>query len=204
MKEEIEEKNDSEMTEMTETIENTDDMTDDVTFEELHEDGEIDIKATLKKLRTKIKALEQEKKEYLGGWQRAQADYANFKKEVDAKRKDDIKFANRRLILEILPVLDAYDMAKTNKEAWEKVDHNWRIGIEYIFGILVATLEREGVTQYGNENDIFDPTLYESVESVETDDEEKDTTVAQILQKGYKTGDTILRVSRVKVYQKGE
>ena len=201
MKEEIEEKNDSEM---TETIENTDDMTDDLTFEELHEDGEVDIKATLKKLRLKIKTLEQEKKEYLGGWQRAQADYANFKKEVDAKRKDDIKFANRRLILEILPVLDAYDMAKTNKEAWEKVDHNWRIGIEYIFGILVATLEREGVTQYGNENDIFDPTLYESVESVETDDEEKDTTVAQILQKGYKTGDTILRVSRVKVYQKGE
>jgi molecular chaperone GrpE len=193
-------KNDNEMNEGQ--INETEEMIDDVAFEETNEEGEVSAKDTIKKLRERIKTLEKEKGEYMLGWQRANADYANFKKETESGRKEDLRFASKRLIRYILPVLDSYDLAKGNKEAWEKVDQNWRIGIEYIFGQLVSVLSDEGAVQYGKEGERFDPSLHESIELVDTDDESKDGKVAQVLQSGYKMGDTILRVARVKVYEK--
>ena len=193
-------KNDNEMNEGQ--INETEEMIDDVAFEETNEEGEVSAKDTIKKLRERIKTLEKEKGEYMLGWQRANADYANFKKETESGRKEDLRFASKRLIRDTLPVLDSYDLAKGNKEAWEKVDQNWRIGIEYIFGQLVSVLSDEGAVQYGKEGERFDPSLHESIELVDTDDESKDGKVAQVLQSGYKMGDTILRVARVKVYEK--
>lgn len=170
----------------------------DIEFEELNEEGEIDARATLKKLREKIKKLEAEKKEYLDLSQRSRADYMNLKKEMDSERIAVRSSANKRLIEEILPVLDAYDMAQANQETWEKVDKNWRIGIEYIFGQLRTVLEREGVVQFGAVGDMFDPALHESMEHVPVTDEKQNDTLVQILQKGYKMGDTVLRPARVK------
>jgi len=179
---------------------NNEEIIDDVSFEEVNEEGEIDAKDTIKKLREKIKKLQEEKQEYLDLSQRTRADYTNFKKEVEATRISDRKFATKRFIEELLPVLDAYDMAKGNKEAWEKVESNWRVGIEYIFAQLYAVLEREGVTQYGNVGDAFTPELYESIELVETAEKGNEGKVAQVLQSGYKMGESLLRVARVKVY----
>lgn len=170
---------------------------DDVSFEEVNEEGEVDSKTTIKKLREKIKKLESEKQEYLDLSIRTRADYANFKKEVDANRALDRKFSTKRFIEELLPVLDAYDMAQANKEAWEKVDQNWRIGIEYIFGQLRSVLEKEGVAQFGKVGDTFDPLLHESMEHVAVDNENDDEKIVKILQNGYKMHDTILRPARV-------
>lgn len=175
------------------------DAHDEVSFEETNEEGELDAKATIKKLREKIKKLEGEKQEYLDLSQRTRADYANFKKEVETNRIADRKFATKRFIEELLPVLDSYDMAQGNKEAWEKVDQNWRVGIEYIFGQLRTVLENAGVVQYGKVGDIFDPTLHESMELVATADEKDHDKIMQVLQSGYKMHDTILRPARVKV-----
>ena len=68
--------------------------------------------------------MESEKKEYLDLSQRTRADCVNFKKEVESSRAEVKKFATKNLISELLPVLDAYDMAQVNKDAWEKVDQN--------------------------------------------------------------------------------
>ncbi len=173
---------------------------DEISFESADEEGNNAL--TIKKLRGKIKVLEKEKADYMLGWQRANADYVNFKRETEVARKDDIRFASRRLVRDLLPVLDSYDLAKGNKDAWGKVDQNWRIGIEYIFGQLISVLGSEGTMQYGKEGENFSPELHESIELVETDDEGKDGKIAQVLQSGYKMGDTILRVARVKVYEK--
>lgn len=170
----------------------------EIEFEEVNDEGEIDARATIKKLREKIKKLEEEKKEYLDLSQRTRADYANFKKEVESSRAFDRKFATRNLIVELLPVLDAYDMARGNAEAWEKVDSNWRIGVEHIFNQLKGILEKEGVIQFGTLGDTFDPHLYESVGTVPVEDESKDHTILQVLQKGYRIGETVLRPARVK------
>lgn len=170
---------------------------DDVSFEETNDEGEIDARDTIKKLREKIKKLEQEKQEYLDLSQRTRADYANFKKEVESSRVSDRKFATKRFITELLPVLDSYDMAQGNKEAWEKVDQNWRIGIEYIFAQFRTVLEGEGVTQFGKIGDTFDPHLHESMEQVNVDNENDNDKIVKVLQNGYKMNDMILRPARV-------
>jgi molecular chaperone GrpE len=175
-----------------ETIEN------DVEFEESNEDGEVDMRGTVKKLREKVKKLEEEKKEYLDLSQRTRADYMNFKKEVEQGRATDRKFATKRLITDLLPVLDAYDMAQGNKEAWEAVDKNWRIGIEYIFNQLHGVLEKEGVVPFADIGEEFDPAVHESMEHVPVEDEKENNKIVQVLQKGYKMGDTVLRPARVK------
>lgn len=172
---------------------------DDVLFEEVNEEGEIDAKTTVKKLREKIKKLEGEKQEYLDLSQRTRADYANFKKEVESNRLSDRKFATKRLISDILPVLDSYDMAQGNVVAWEAVDKNWRVGIEYIFGQLKKVLEGEGVIAFGRIGDTFDPLLHESIELVAVEDEIKHDRIVTIMQSGYKMNDMILRPARVKV-----
>jgi molecular chaperone GrpE len=174
-------------------------QTDDVSFEEVNEEGEVDATITIKKLREKIKKLESEKQEYLDLSQRTRADYANFKKEVEANRVSDRKFSTKRFIEELLPVLDAYDMAQGNKEAWEKVDQNWRIGIEYIFGQLRSVLEKEGVVQFGKIGDIFDPMLHETMEAVPVEKESENDKLITVLQSGYRMHENILRPARVKV-----
>lgn len=194
------------MTDNNDEIKNTtpeptdsDEMTDDVTFEEVHEEGdELEPKAQIKKLKEKIKKLEAEKQSNLHGWTRAQADYVNFKKEVEDNRKEDIKFASKKLINNILPALDSYSLAKSNKEAWEKVDANWRTGIEYIFSQLQAALEKEGLIAYGKIGDAFDPRLHESMEVLETDKEDEDGKILQVLQMGYKLNNQVLRPAKVK------
>ncbi len=175
---------------------------DDVSFEDVDEDGEENTRTTIKKLREKIKKLEAEKQEYLDLSQRTRADYANYKKEVETNRISDRKFATRRFIEDLLPVLDAYDMAQANKEAWEKVDANWRMGIEYIFNQMKTVLEGEGVTQFGKIGDTFDPLLHETMQSVPVENESEDGKVVRILQNGYKMHDSILRPARIHVGSK--
>lgn len=178
------------------------DVNDDVSFEATDENGEESSLTTVKKLREKIKKLESEKQEYLDLSQRTRADYANYKKEVEANRVSDRKFATKRFIEDLLPVLDSYDMAQGNKEAWEAVDKNWRMGIEYIFAQLRTVLEGEGVTQFGKVGDVFDPHLHESLEQVQVENEADNDKILKILQNGYKMNDSILRPARVHVGHK--
>ncbi len=178
-----------------EILDNT--SSDDVSFEDVNEEGEVDTRTTIIKLREKLKKAEGEKQEYLDLSQRTRADYANFKKEVESNRISDRKFATKRFIEELLPVLDSYDMAQSNKEAWEKVDQNWRMGIEYIFAQLRTVLEGEGVTQFGKVGDIFNPKLHESMEQVNVENESDNDKIMKVLQNGYKMNGTILRPARV-------
>lgn len=170
---------------------------DDIVFEETNEEGEVDARTTIKKLREKLKTVEAEKQEYLLLSQRTRADYANYKKEVEGNRASDRKFATKRFIESLLPVLDAYDMAQSNKEAWEKVDANWRMGIEYIFNQFRTVLESEGVKQFGKIGDGFDPLLHESMEHVQVDNENDNDTIVRVLQNGYMMHDSVLRPARV-------
>ncbi|MCX6756685.1 MAG: nucleotide exchange factor GrpE [Candidatus Nomurabacteria bacterium] len=172
--------------------------TDDVSFEDVNEEGEVDARTTIKKLREKIKKLEGEKQEYLDLSQRTRADYVNFKKEVEANRLSERKFATKRFIEELLPVLDSYDMAKGNVQAWEAVDQNWRVGIEYIFGQLHTVLENEGVIQFGKVGDTFDPNLHESMEMINVENESENDKIIFVLQSGYRMNEIVLRPARVK------
>lgn len=177
-------------------------------FVELNEEGEefsdtTKVKKKLKDLREKLDIKEKEAKEYLDGWQRARAELINKEKQLLSDRQDFIKAGNRRLMEALLPSLDNYEMAKLNKEVWEKVDQNWRTGIEYIFTNLQNALFDEGLKEIKPKiGDKFDVQEMESVEEVETEEENKDHTISQVLQTGYKYFDKLLRPAKVKVFVK--
>ncbi len=165
-------------------------------------DGEEDLKATLKKLRKDLKESQNEKQEYLTSWQRERADFINYKKNESEQNKRVVAIARERFAEELLPVLDAYDMAFANKEAWEKVDKNWRVGVEYIHQQLIKVLSENGIEEIlVQTGDAVDPVLHEAMSTIPTEENEKNHTVAQIIQKGYKSGDKIFRPARVIIYE---
>ena len=185
-----------------ENIEENQDNFEDVSFIESTEDGEaLPSKDIVKKLREEIKKIQKEKEEYLTGWQRAKADYVNLQKDEELKRKELRNFVTTGLMEDLLPALDSFDMAFVNKEAWEKVDKNWRNGIEHIHNQFTGALESYGISKINEVNVIFDHNLHEAIETINTDDEIKDHTIAQITQSGYKIGDKVIRPARVKVYE---
>lgn len=174
---------------------------DDIVPEESEEYSGAAAKDKLKKLKEKIAALEKERREYLDGWQRARADYANFKKEQEEAKKEVVRFANERLFEDLIPALDSFDMAFANKEAWEKADKNWRIGVEYIYSQIVKALENHGLTQFSpSAGDKFDNQKHEAIGTV-PGDQSNDHTVAEPVKKGYMLKGEVFRPAQVKIFE---
>ena len=69
----------------------------------------------------------------------------NLERSEETKRKELRAHITAGFVEDLLPTLDSFDMAFANKEAWEKVDANWRAGVEYIYQQLVRTVEDYGV-----------------------------------------------------------
>ncbi len=153
----------------------------------------------IKKLRDRLKKTEAEKQEYLTGWQRAKADLINARKRDEDDRKEFIKFANERLIDGLIPVLDSFEMAMANKEAWEKADKNWRVGVEYIYGQLKKTLQDAGLEEIDPLGKPFDVNRDEAAEYVPVNDRDDHHKVVAVVQKGYSLSGRPMRPPKVKV-----
>ena len=173
---------------------------DDISFEET-EEGAIaaNPKQTISKLREKLKEAEAAKNKYLDDLHRAKADFVNTTRKNSEDTKQIIKFANQNLILDIIPVLDSFDMAFSNKEAWESVSKNWRLGIEHIYSQLLRTLEGAGVKQLSPEGQMFNSEMHEILETTPTTKKEEDHKIISVTQKGYTLYDRIIRPSKVKI-----
>ncbi len=156
---------------------------------------------TIKKLREKLKVVEAEKVEYLTGWQRAKADLINARKRDEEDKRAFAKRATEDLIVELVPVLQSFESAMANKEAWEKIDKNWRVGVEYIAGQLKKALVDHGLAEIDPLGKEFDPTRDEAIEHVVVTEEKKHNVVTEVLQKGYELNGTVIRAPRVKVAQ---
>lgn len=169
---------------------------DDVTAER---DDELSLK--IKKLRDKLKECEKERMEYLSGWQRAKADFINSRRGDEAGKKEYMLFANEGLIGELLPVMDSFSLAFSNKEAWEKTDKNWRVGVVYIYSQLSTVLGERGLVIFGEKNETFDPSKHTALETIKTDDLDKDGLIENVLQQGYILNGKIIRPAKVNVYE---
>ena len=174
------------------TVDNTTDIDDSVVVEEAA--GE-----TIKKLRAKLKDAEKKAAEYLTGWQRAQADFVNFKKRDAIERQEFFKFAAGPGVLDTIHVMDSFDMAFGNKEHWEKADKSWRDGVEKIYAQLKKTLEKHGVTIDDPVGKDFDPNNHMAVEMVPVEKSDEDGKIVSVVQKGYLLNDKVIRPAKVKV-----
>lgn len=191
---------DEEVKKQDEIIEPEQDGSEVLEFE-FNDDGEEDLKKTLKKFRADLKQLRKEKEEYLTGWQKERAEFSNYKKQEDDRRAMFSESMRERILTRFLSVVDSFNMAFANREAWEKVDENWRKGVEYIYSQMNGIFEEYGVKPIGEEGEPFDPNIHQSIDMVETDKKELDHKVANVIQKGYKLGDRVMRPARVNVYE---
>jgi len=175
---------------------------DDVTFVESTDDGEaLPTKDVVKKLREEMKVIRKEKEEYLTGWQRAKADYVNLQKELDLARINISVITREKMTEKLLPAIDSFDMAFSNKEHWETLDKDWRMGIESIHSQLIKGLEGSGIEKIDQNNVPFNPNIHQSISIVHTDDNSKDHTVEKVLQVGYKIGERVIRPAKVTIYE---
>ncbi len=155
--------------------------------------------ALVKKLKEKIKTLEKENQEYMNGWQRERADFANYKKRIEGEKIEVVKFANENLISELLSVIESFDMAFSNKEIWEKVDKNWRVGVEYIHAQFLKILKESGLEELDPINQKFDPALHVAEETKVVEDEKQDGVVIKVNKKGFSLNGRIIVAPKVVV-----
>ena len=130
--------------------------------------------------------LETSKKQYL----RALADYHNLEKRINDTREETVIQATKRIVLRLLPFVDNLEKA----EVFIKDP-----GLGMIKSQFYKTLRDEGLTEIQILGKLFDPHQAEAVEVVQGD---KDNVVAEVVQKGYMLGDTVIRPAQVKVSKK--
>lgn len=131
---------------------------------------------------------------------RAQADFENYRRRVQREKEDLAIYANQKLVLNLLPVLDNLDRALGTPAA--PGDEKLRQGVELTARSFRDILAKEGVTAIEAVGKPFDPNFHEAVMTVESD-EHDDETVLSEFQKGYQLGDRVIRPSMVQVSKKG-
>lgn len=131
---------------------------------------------------------------------RTQADFENYRRRTAKEREDLIAYANQRLLISFLPVLDNLDRALSAPKV--EGDEKLRQGVELTARSFREILAKEGVIAIEAVGTPFDPNLHEAVMTVESDEHEDGTVVAEF-QKGYRLADRVIRPSMVQVSKKG-
>jgi len=135
--------------------------------------------------------IEQQLTEMEENWKRALADYKNLQKRVAEEKEEVVNFANFVLIAELLPVLDNLELV---------LKHNGDEGLKMIVSEFCEVLKNAGVEEINPMNAEFDPTNMDATEKEgENDGDLSDWKVLEVLQKGYKIKDRLIRPARVKV-----
>ena len=167
-------------------------------------DGDIDNTASavakIKKLKEELALCKKEREEYLSGWQRSRADYINLKKEREQTREMAARATEERILQELIHVLDSFEMAFANKEQWERVDSDWRHGVEYIYSQMLDILREFHVQKIESLGKNFDPNVHESMATLNTDEETKQDIIAEVVSSGYIWREKVLRPAKVKIW----
>jgi molecular chaperone GrpE (heat shock protein) len=175
-------------------MDQADEFQDDIVMEDEQAPGD-----QIKKLRAKLKKALEEKQDYLDKWQRAQAEFLNARKRDQEEKAQFAKFAKEDLISQIIPVLEGFDMARSNKDAWEKVDPNWRKGVESLHALLLKVMAENDLKELNPIGEKFDPMRDEAIAHEPVDSPEKDHVILDVVQKGYSLAGKVVKAPRVKV-----
>jgi len=147
-----------------------------------------------KKLEELERLLEEEKKKsetYLEQYKYLKADFENFRKMVEREREEVIKSANKKIIEDILEILDDLENAikKTNEDESK--------GFRIIRNKLLRILENYGLKKIECVGKKFDPYYHEVI--ITEKSEKEDGTILEEIQEGYMLGEKVIRHSKVKI-----
>ena len=145
-------------------------------------------------LEEQVAALEAERDEHLNDLKRVAAEFENYRKRVARDQESLVARAHERLVKELLPVLD--DLERALAAAEEHQEAQLEEGVRLVHRELAAALEREGLAEIET-NGHFDPHVHEALLSQPSDAEEG--SVLEVVQKGYRLGDRVVRPARVVV-----
>jgi molecular chaperone GrpE len=139
--------------------------------------------------------------EYLSGWKRAQADYANLKREADKDKSEFSKYANERLLSDLLPAIDQYEIAMTFTPDFSNLPEddrkrltNWVIGLNAVKTIWENAFKDIGLEHVPTDG-TFDPMLHEAAGEEESDKPEH--AIVRVMQSGWRLNGKLLRPARV-------
>ena len=142
------------------------------------------------KLRKEVDRLKNE-------YAKAYADTENTRKRLNAEAEMNKRYRIQSFALEVLPVIDNLERALAQQVETEE-GKNYRKGVEMIYMQLVNALKNEGVEEVDVLDKPFDANFSQAIMTEKKEDVEPNT-VIQVLQKGYKLKDRILRAAMVKV-----
>ena len=179
---------------MAEKTENNAEQAENEVTEEKETETKAPKKEKKSKKDTEIEKLKEELEKKNDILLRTAAEFDNYKKRTERERAGVAEYARAGIIKKLLPIIDNIERAAgADKESPEYLK-----GIELIvkqFETLAGSLE---LTETAKVGDTFDPTLHEAVMHIE-DENLGENVIAEVLQKGYKTGDTVVRHAMVKV-----
>lgn len=149
----------------------------------------------------KVDEWEAKASEYLDGWKRERAAFENYKKE-EYERMGEMRVRTiRDFLIRLLPIVDSFELALKNTPQ-EAQKSEWFAGYTYIKKQFEDFLREEGIEEIETSGKEFDPRIHEAIEH-EGDKEGSNLVVGEVLQKGYKINDYIIRPARVRVGKKG-
>jgi molecular chaperone GrpE len=141
-----------------------------------------------------LETLRAERDEYLQHLQRVAADFENYRKRAARDQESLVARAAERLVRELLPVLD--DLERALRAAEQHEEAELEEGVRLVHRQLADALRKEGLEEIPTDGK-FDPHLHEALLAQPVEAEEG--TVVEVLQKGYRLGDRVLRPARVVV-----
>jgi molecular chaperone GrpE len=141
-----------------------------------------------------LAAAEVKAQEHLDDLKRLAAEFENYKKRTAREQASLSARATERLVKELLPIVD--DLERALGAAEEHEEAELEEGVRLVHRQLASVLEREGLAEIET-NGKFDPHVHEALLSKPSDAEEG--SVIEVLQKGYRLGDRVLRPARVAI-----
>jgi molecular chaperone GrpE len=150
----------------------------------------------LAELEERLALLEQERDELIGDLKRVAADFDNYRKRALRDQEALVARAHERLVKELLPVVD--DLERALVAAEEHEEAKLEEGVRLVHRELRDALAKEGLVEIETEGE-FDPHVHEALLTQPSG--EGDGAILQVIQKGYRLGDRVLRPARVVVSQ---
>ncbi len=158
---------------------------------------DLDLVHQLEELRTSLEEMEAKKEEYLDGWQRSRAEFANYKKRILREQAEIHQAARGEIIKLYLDIADDLERALDKKPDSGDGDI-WAAGIEIIYQKLMNRLESEGIRPMDALGQEFDPNIHEAIMKEESEEHESGQ-IIEVMQAGYWLGDKVLRPAQVRV-----
>lgn len=151
----------------------------------------------LEEIKEKLEGCEQERDEYLKGWQRQRAEFLNYKKEEAERVENLLTNVQSQCVLEVIEVYDDFERALGSRPE-ELADNAWVRGVVEVKKHFERFFERQEVEAIGLEGEQFNPKIHEAVERVRAG-KDKSGKIVEVIQKGYLIKGRLLRPAKVKV-----